>query len=345
MMNNPSTPNLMLLIIWIAFHLGTLSPCQAKSDNLRDLGSENQIVYIDIDKLPTKITHEHKPVFDLYDAKRAPGSFYKEWHWGADKCWAGSVLREGVVAYCLPYAKLGQHISVPYYHQTDTFVSIGPCIGLYVWYERKMNRFYLWSVCWNFTNVLGPFVGNPNIVLKQSIKPRKPERQFPGVSLSAISQRWLYEDERQARMPRDEHYDCVHGHLSGRAIEQEKLNTFITRFRLVNNSKTDLFYLANNSRNDPIGYTLVKFQRTDLDRAQSRYYAYEQWANINWRPLPHGSSVDFEVVERSSRARELFYAVILNNEPTLWDEIELLGKYMSMFRTFKNELGLQPWSH
>lgn len=72
-------------------------------------------------------------------------------------------------------------------------------------------------------------------------------------------------------MPRDEHYDCAHGHASGKSIERVLLNTFITRFRLINTGKRDIYYLGNSSNHDPVGYTVMKStKRTDLERALSR---------------------------------------------------------------------------
>jgi hypothetical protein len=333
--NKLVTAKVTLLVICVV-QFGAASLNEAQSQNLVSLGSENRIVYVDINKLPTEIKSENKSISDLYDAKRTPGSFFETWTGLRDKCWAGSVLREGVIGYCLPYAKLGHHISDRDYQQVDRFISLGAFIDVYVWYEPAINRFYLCSR--NLTDVLGPFVGNPNIVLKQSIKQRKGERHLRGVNLSLVTQRWMYPDEKEARMPRDEHYDCAHGHASGRAIEQVKLNTFITRFRLVNTSERGLYYLAEYSIADPVGYRFIKSaKRTDSDRAVSRYYAYEQRSSLRWIRLPPHSSVEFEVSEIGWQAKEQIYAVTLNTEPTYWDEVEIQGEYTSLFRTFKSE--------
>ena len=335
-MNKLVKANFTLLILCVV-QLGAASLNAAQSQNLASLGSENHIVYIDVRKLPTEKKTEH--ISDLYNAERTPASFFETLSY--DKCWAGSVLRAGVIGYCLPYVKLGHHVLDRDWG--GRFISLGSYIGVvYVWYEWAMNRFYLF--CYNSMPVLGPFVGNPNIVLQQSIKQRKEERHLDGVSLSVVSQRWMYPDEQDARVPRNDHYDCRHGHASGKDIEQVKLNTFFTRFRLVNSSERDLYYLAGSYKADPLGYSFIKVpQRTDSDRSVSRYNAYEQRPtfNMSWRRLPAHSSVEFEVSETGWKAQEQVYAVSLNTEPTYWDEVEIQGEYSSIFRTFKNDPVIQ----
>jgi hypothetical protein len=330
--NKLVTAKLPLLIICVV-QFGAASLNEAQSQNLVSFGDENRIVYIDIKKLPTEIDSENKSIYELYDAKLTPESLFKIWSSRYDKCWVGSVLREGVIGHCLPYAKLGRHVSDRDW--ADRFISLDAFIGVYVWYEPAMNKFYLFSR--SLTYALGPFVGNPNIVLKQAIKPRKAERHLRGVTLSLISQRWMYPDEKEARMPRDEHYDCAHGHASGKVLERVALNTFITRFRLVNSSERELYYLSDLVA-VPVGYKFIKSaKRTDSDRTLSRYDAYEQRTSLRWIRLPPRSSVEFEVVEIGWEAKEQIYAVTLNTEPTYWDEVEIQGEYTSLFRTFKSE--------
>jgi hypothetical protein len=314
-----------MLVFTCVIQFGTAQLSTAKAQNMQTWGSEDRTVYIDLDKLSN--TPKSKGIFDFYDSKLTPNSFYLELNWNPNKCWEGSQLREGVIAYCLPHAKLGRTVVDLYPQLVDRFVSIGgACSGIYVWYEPGMSRYYLWSGCWNFTNVLGPFSGNPNTSLKRAIKPRK-EQQLGDVSLSVVSQRWMYPDERQVRMPRDEHYDCAHGHLSGRAIERSNLNTFITSFRLTNNSRRDVFYLANQSNSDPLllaGSNLPDDGRLD----------------IQWIRLPVGASVEFDLVEIGWELRkEETCVVTLNTEPTYWDETQVRAKYRSLFRTFTEEMG------
>ncbi len=328
--------NLTLLVICVV-QFGAASLNEARSQSLASFGSENNIVYIDLKKVPTEITFDDSSVYELYAEKRTPASFFEKWTGFIDECWGGNVLREGVIGYCLPYAKLGRQVSDR--NWDNRFISLDSLIGVYVWYEPAMNRFYLFSGTLNYA--LGPFVGNPNIVLKQAIKQRRRERHLRGVSLSVVSQRWKYPDEKDVRMPRDEHYDCAHGHLSGKVIERAHLNTFLTRFRLINNSKRDLYYLADYS--NPIGYRLIKSaKRTDLDRAVTRYSAHELRFDMSWKLLPPRSAVEFEVEEIGWEPTEQSYAVSLNTEPTYWDEVEIQGEYSSMVRTFKNEPVMLP---
>ena len=302
------------------------------------LGSADSFAYVDIDKLQPQIKRNENSIFERYSANLRPDSFYLKWVWRPNDCFAGSLLREGVTAYCLPYARLGHHLSTPYSTLTEGFVSLGG-VGLYVWHEPQKNLFYLWGNGWNFEYVLGPFVGDPRISLRNVVKPSKGKRHFSGVSLTTVSQRWVYPDERQARMPRDEHYDCAHGHLSGREIEQEKLNSFITRLRLTNNSALGLYYLTQSIGSDkPAGYGLTKYPGwQDWDHTLSPL-RYREWGPAAlWQPLPPGGVVEFDVANRGWLGVEHAFVMVINDERLFWDEVELLGKYPTMFRKFRNE--------
>ena len=296
-MNKLITADFKLLLICVALQLIYVSPGEAQSNNSLNLGSKDRAAYIDITKLPTRRkidSFEHKDTFTLLDAKRSASSFYSKWNWDWDKCSAGT-LREGVIAYCLPCVGVGRPISDPN-NQIERFVSLGP-VGIFAWYETDTDSFFLWNAAWNF-DVLGPFVGHPQLALNQAIKPRQGERNFPDVSLSVVSQRWMYPDERQARVPRDRaYYDCSRSAPCGKAIEQQNLSTFITRFRLVNDSERIIYYLGNFSDDNPIGYTLPEFvTRTDCDRSLNRYHALMRLP-ITWKPLLPGASVEFELKE------------------------------------------------
>lgn len=339
-MNKLITANAKLFLICVALQLVCASPSEAQSKDSLNLGSQDHVVYIDIAKLPTKIKFENTDILSLYDAKRSAQSFYHKWAWGSDRCPAGS-LREGVIAYCLPCVGLGRHISDPHHKEPDRFFGIGP-VGIFVLYEPDTDRFYLKNNSWNFSNVLGPFDGNPKLALNQAIKPRKGERHFPGVNLSVVSQRWLYPDERQARVPRGSvSSDCSMDGPCVRDVEQQNLNTFITRFRLVNDTGRNIYYLGDLNSDDPTGYTLLEFvKRTDCDREVGRYNI--QLPRNKWKPLQPGASVEFEVKETGWHVKKQFFGVLINTEPTFWDEVEVLGEYTSMFRTFKPQPGVFP---
>ena len=331
-MNKLITANAKLLLICVVVQLVYASPAEAQSSNSLNLGSEDHVVYIDITKLPTKIKFENDDIMP-YDSKRSAASFYHKLGWGLDNCPAGN-LREGVVAYCLPCVGLGRHQSDPHHQEPDRFVGIGP-IGIVVWYEPATDRFYLWNAHWNFPNALGPFVGNPKLALNHAIKPRKGQRNFPGMTLSVLSQRWLYPDERQARVsPGSVSSDCSMNGPCVRDVEQQNLNTFITRFRLVNNTGRRMYYLGDLNNDDPIGYRVPEsVRRTDCNNKVERNLI--EWRRKKWKPLLPGSSVEFEVHERGWHLNKQFFGVLVNTEPTYWDEVEVLGEYTSMFRTFK----------
>ena len=341
-MNKLITAIARLFLICVALQLVCASSVEAQSKDSLNLGSQDHVVYIDITKLPTKIKFENEDILRLYDAKRSAESFYDKWGWGLDNCPAGS-LRQGFIAYCLPCVGLGRQNSDPHHQEPDRFLGIGP-VGIVVWYEPDTDRFYLWNAYWNFSNVLGPFDGNPKLALNQAIKPRKQERHFPGVNLSVVSQRWLYPDERLARVPPGSvSSDCSMDGPCVRDVEQQNLNTFITRFHLVNNAGINIYYLGELNSGDPVGYTLPEFvRRTDCNREVERQSHNIQFPRNKWKLLQPGASVEFEVQERGWQAKKQFFGVLINTEPTYWNEVEVLGEYTSMFRTFKSQPGVFP---
>lgn len=334
-----------LITAILIFAIVSMSDSPARAQTLmavqnegQGLGSADSLAYVDIDKLQPQIKRNESWILERYSANLRPDSFYLKWEWRPTDCFAGSILREGVAAYCFPYAILGHHLSTLYPTLAGRFVSLGG-VGLFVWHESRKNLFYLWGSGWNFDYVLGPFVGDPRTRLRNAVKPSKGKRHFSGVSLTIVSQRWVYPDERQARVPRDEHYDCVHGHPSGRSIEQVKLNSFITRLRLTNNSRLSLYYLTQSVGSDkPADYGSTKYPGWRDWEPPLSPLRYREWGpTASWQPLPPGGAVEFEVTNRGWPGAEHAFAVMLNDERVFWDEVELLGKYPTMYRKFRDE--------
>lgn len=81
-------------------------------------------------------------------------------------------------------------------------------------------------------------------------------------------------------------------------------------------------------------------RRTDCDRTVQRYN--NQSRPGKWKPLQPGASVDFEVKETGWQVKKQFFGVLINTEPTYWDEVEVLGEYTSMVRTLKSQPGMFP---
>src|SRR6185503_8210492 len=52
---------------------------------------------------------------------------------------------------------------------------------------------------------------------------------FEGLNWRSFLSAGSIQTPEDARVPRDAHYDCAHGHESGRSIETLRLNSFITR--------------------------------------------------------------------------------------------------------------------
>lgn len=333
-----------LITAILIFALVSMSVSPARAQTLmavqnegQSLGSADSLAYVDIDKLQPQSKRDGGSIRERYSANLSPDSFYLKWEWRPADCFAGSILREGVTAYCFPYAVLGHHLSTLYPSLAGRFVSLGRG-GLFVWHKPRKNLFYLWSSGWNFDYVLGPFVGDPRTRLRNAVKPSKGKRHFSGVSLTIVSQRWANPDERQVRVPRDEHYNCTHGHPNGRSLEQMALNRFITRMRLANDSRLRLYYLSQSDESDqPADYGSTKYPGLDWEPHLSPL-RYREWGpTASWQPLPPGGAVEFEVTNRGWPGAEHAFVVLLNDERVFWDEVELLGKYPSMYRKFRDE--------
>ncbi len=73
------------------------------------IGRQDKIAYISLDELKPNYEADQKPALTPNQVKLKPSEFYDDWQWASDRCWAGSVLKKGVKAYCLPYARLGQY--------------------------------------------------------------------------------------------------------------------------------------------------------------------------------------------------------------------------------------------
>jgi hypothetical protein len=320
----------LMVVILMGFRLaGASSP--TGDDWKRDLGREDHIAYIVLDELRPNRDVDPAPALTLNDAKLGLPTFYREFRWSLDTCWAGSILKEGVRAYCLPYARLGQYYPSARDPSVKVFSCIGSCPGLYLWHVPHQNSFYVWASCWNVSGVLGPFLGDPRISLPLAVKPRKGQRSFPGVTLTLVSQRWLFTDARGARVPRDEHYDCAHGHMSGRAVEMLRLNTFITRFRLTNRGTTDIYYQTESGGSDkPAACGLSNPLHTNWDHVLKTDY-FCDIAGDTWGKLARGAVIDFERTDQGFAQVATGFVLLLNEKPNYWDASKLLGTYPVMY--------------
>lgn len=322
-------PFLITIVILIAFRPAGASP--TRSDWTGDLGTADHIAYIVLDELRPNSDVHPTPALTLSDSKLGLSTFYNELRWAPDTCWADSVLKEGVKAYCLPYARLGQYYPSASDRSAKVLSCLGPCAGLYVWHIPHQNSFYLWASCWNVSEVLGPFLGDPGVSLPQAVKPRKGQRSFPGVTLSVVSQRWLFPDARDARVPRDEHFDCAHGHLSGRAVERLKLNSFITRLRLTNRGDTDIYYQTESEGTEkPAVCGLVNPIHNNWAHVLKTDYSCDI-AGDTWRKLERGAVIDFEKTDQGFAQGVAGFVLLLNEEANYWDASKLLGTYPVMY--------------
>jgi tetratricopeptide (TPR) repeat protein len=305
---------------------GHLDKSKLKLTPLQTLGSDDDIARIDVEKLRPNLSAVETPASDPTDAKLQPGVFYPKGYFvpGED---IQSGLREGIVGVCLPYVSVGRYLESPSDRRTKLFSTFGPCTGVYLWYVPQKNSFYLWGSCWN-SAAIGPFMGDPNLSLVAARIPGKLRRTLPGAALTVESKRLMFADERQARVPFDPQLDCA----SGRRNEQENLKSFLTRFRLINDSSADFFYLADSPHsNRPFGFRIL---RPALDRGWDRATKPDgdnQQSKGVWRRLRRGSSVEFEVIDKGEYADHAF-VVLLNARPNDKEQIELRAQYPIVYR-------------
>ena len=321
---------LVSIVILLAF-ISAAASIQKEDYWQKHLGSEDHIAYLILDKLRTTpdVDWTRGLTFDVF--KPALSTFYEKFNWAPNDCWAGSVLKNGVKAYCLPHARLGKHYRSPHDPTVDSFSGIGACAGLYVWHIPRENRFYLWGICWNAPGVLGPFLGDPRIELRQAVKPRKGQRTFPGVTLTVVSHWWVDPDAKDARVPRDAHYDCAHGHMSGRSVEMLQLNSFVTRLRLANNGPKDICYQTEFAWADkPAVCGLFSNPEKDWSRALKTGYQCDV-AGPTWRKLASGEVLEFEIKDQAFAGGTAGFVVRLNETPFYWDANKLLGTYPVMY--------------
>lgn len=302
---------------------------RAEDDWKRKLGREDHIAYIVLDDL--RSGRDTPQIFPA-DFNLGLSTFYEEFRWRPDTCWAGSLLREGVSAYCLPYARLGQYYPNARNPSEKIFSCMGSCAGLYVWYIPKENHFYLWATCWNVAGVLGPFIGDPRIELSQAVKPRRGSRIFTGVTLTMVSQRWSYPNAEDARVPRDdEYYDCSHGHMSGRAREMLALNSFITRLRLANHGAMPIYYQTESPSSDkPANCQLLSDRSKGWEHTLKVDYQCDIGGD-SWRRLAPGEWIEWETQDQAFAQGTTGFIALLNDEPHYWDVSKLLATYPVMF--------------
>lgn len=318
------------IIILLAF-ISAAASIQKEDDWQKDLGREDHIAYIVLDQLQSTNNVDWTRGLAFDDFKIGLSTFFEKFNWAPNNCWAGSVYKEGVKAYCLPYARLGKYYQNPHDPNDKVFNTIGACAGLYVWHIPRENSFYLWGSCWNVSGAMGPFRGNPRIELRQAVKPRRGQRSFPGVALTVVSQRWVYPDAKDARVPRDEHYKCAHGHLSGSEVEMFRLNSFITRLRLTNNGPEDIYYQTEHAWADKPALCGL-FDNPQEDWRQALKTGYQcDLAGQTWRKLARGGRVEFEKPDQAFAGGSVGFVILLNETPNPWDASKLLGTYPVMW--------------
>ena len=350
-MNNPQKIKFILLTV-AAICLASEKDFAQTNREWTRFGGENQTAYIDVNRLKTTVRRTGNGISDFMASGVEKKSFYPEGGMHNGGCAGGSLPRGGVAHYCLPFAALGYELSTGD-NPEGGFVPVGNR-DVEVFYEKSRNVFYFFGGLTYFNEAVGPFTGNPLIEIPKAVKPRKSRRSFPDIESRIISQRWLYPNEADAKVPRDDNYDFVGGRMSGRQIERTRLETFFTTIRLTNNGGKDLYYLggtlAPSSRYPTPGKSAPVLAINPTGRLLSKSVAAASFYNpppapkLNpglrsmWTLLPKRSHIEFEIEAVGYPKTENSYLLYLNDEPDFWNEIEVMtAVFPSMYREFTDD--------
>ena len=124
------------------------------TDNWPSIGSVEQTINIDPNLLELAEIDDSTPMVDPFYSRLTPFDFYIDWKVGDP---TEGQLRPDVILHHYPYLTVANH-----YQAT----------GTYVYYLPHDNIFYLWGDDWasHFDGMVGPFSGDPRIVLPQVAK-------------------------------------------------------------------------------------------------------------------------------------------------------------------------------
>ena len=332
--------SIFIALIFIIVFQNVISysqPTDASHIELRNLGSENEIAYIDISKLESQTeqsTLETPIILDWSKKSAERKSFYRNGEMYNDTCNGGSVLRPGVIQLCLPYADIGYHIATPDQQLSGEFVSLNG-FGLNIYYEVNKNRFYFFGCCWNYVEGFGPFAGDPRIEIPKAVKPRRKKALKLNLK-TEISQRWINPkaDEEAAILENDKLCSTGYCPPTPRQLQSRRLNGVIIKIRVKNTGNKTLYYYPFDNNYMPALYKSV--ENKDFYR-QNREKRLEPNPYKEWKIFPPKSVYEFEIEGVGIAKTDAMILMYFNDKPVFWDEVEYGIKFRSMYRKLKSE--------
>ena len=153
-------------------------------------------------------------------------------------------------------------------------------------------------------------------IFAQTEKKNDNGNNFNGVTISYLSQRCLPPDKVPYISP------------SGDFIDSSDM---IVRFRIENNGKQDIYYLAASVFNSisPVGYRLSRKSKAEewggiysLGRGRERDYT---GSSYHWVSLPPTMAVEFESTDLSSEEGEHATSVFFNTEAQHKNRVEVIS--------------------
>ncbi len=247
-----------------------------------------------------------------------------------------SILREGYKCYEIENTQIGYESRIadyyPYPINRGYFRTADPqSKTLQIFYHAAKNQFFLRPLKW-IDKIYGPFKGEPLTVLKKAEFPAKERNTFSGVEFKYLSKRWEFPDEKDAMVDRNpSYYDFIGGSLSGREVEDMRLNSQLFKFRLENKSGKNLYFLYFG--NEPEVFQLDKSPEWISWRRQSqpKFNSTSDYNlnQLNWTSLPNNSAVEFETKTGCDIRQTCAIGIYLNDERSFWDEVEIIAIFPS----------------
>ena len=308
-----------LLLIGLVVTFAEVTGAQvSKPENSPVFGTADQAAYLDLAKLLGTVEQGGNDVYNSYKSKLLPKSFFQKYKADSWACWSGSILREGVVAYCFPYLMIGQYGTLQYQKEPMYLPITSRYPGVYVWYEPDKNSYYIWSNEYSSSFALGPFRGEPLSALTKAIIPTKGKREFPNVELQVVAQNWTFPE-----MPEPKNTGQGDTNFYPYNEELQKYENLTSRIRLTNKGKNIIYYLAHLYYPDPDGFLLTKSESGPGWNRRSFPFRFALGrAGTRWLPLAPGGEIEFEIKFYSIIESSYQYVVVLNDEPKYWDEVE-----------------------
>lgn len=187
---------------------------------------------------------------------------------------------------------------------------------------RLLTPFISLLLCMMYTSA---WSGGAQAAMQENKK-----KELSGVRLICVSQRWLTEDipAKKEPVPRDVQ-------LLGTSDDLR------VSFRLVNESKETIYYLASvyDDEPGPTGYILFR-QAGEMEWKAATPNRGRKGSltggGYKWVRLSPGTAVEFEFSDPNACEGEHAASVMVNNQPDHEDRIEIISNpYMPMCRDIK----------